>query len=100
MSKPTSVIGATQLTVSASHVNIFKPASFEWFGDLRFGAGGSLEIVKPGAAGATHVKGGGYLVPSTGYQINSNSAIYLGSGTASTVIAHLTIHYTSGASLP
>lgn len=95
-----SIIGSTQIPVGLSQVIRVLPSPFQYSTALKIGSGGSLEIVAPQLSGTSTAAGNawtkGYLLgTSEVVSWNGSGVVYLAASGA-TVVAHLTIGYTSG----
>lgn len=97
------VIGATQIPVGLSQVIRIKGDPYQYSTALKYGSGGSLEIVCPQfsgsstASGGTNAWGKGYLLSTSETMAwDGNAVVYL-CATGATAVAHVTIGYTSGA---
>ncbi len=97
-----NIIGATRISVGLSQVIRIQGSANQYSTALKYGSGGSLEIVAPQLSGTSTSVGTsnawstGYLLATTEVMSwDGNATIYL-AATGATAVAHVTIGYTSG----
>jgi hypothetical protein len=96
-----NTLGGTQIAVGLSQVIRIQSSAFQHSNTLKIFSGGSLEIVAPQLSGTSTAAGNawgkGYMLGSAEAVTWDGAAAFYLAATGSTVVAHMLVGYTQGA---